>query len=562
MFKQYNTILITGLLASTIFAVSTTGWPMKTINWDLNRAYPGILYEWRLAVKGGVYPYSFTLISGPDGLSVDTRKGVLKWTPPNIVSKGNIVQIRITDSKGTAIDHNYTIDITKDGFFFVAPDGMDTNDGTLEKPWATISKAQSSAGKNGFIYVKSGNYSISNWDINSNSPGKWFAYPGEKPILDLGLHDANVERDTVAIVGFEIKNASLHMFWGSGKFLIWRKNVMHGLNAGSSMENPAFIFFPDVGAKPIENKIAHDKIVIQDNTFYDLQSSTGHGASVTCYDVSNLLFEDNEAYQISSRGVSDKDDGYYNTFRNNVLHDCNDGIGLYSQYTQGKIEVCYNLIYNCPSGVVVGSQPGFIRDIYIHHNTIVGGSIAFGVVTSDITQSYNFNIYNNIITNASSLIYALPAIGGNGSYTDAAWVTNPSGAKVSIDSNIIWTTGQNVAGMEWGIPLRTFTNWKSIGFDTHSQLVNPNLSSAYTLPSGSPSLGIYGRDMAGVSILHDNSYHSKNYQKTFILQNKPALIYNMQGRRLNHSMIKNRAVFLSVQQDDNNRVIQRIIIQR
>ena len=42
-------------------------WPLAVISWDINKAFPGILYEYRLGVQGGVYPYQFSLHTAPEG---------------------------------------------------------------------------------------------------------------------------------------------------------------------------------------------------------------------------------------------------------------------------------------------------------------------------------------------------------------------------------------------------------------------------------------------------------------------------------------------------------------
>jgi hypothetical protein len=485
------------LAAACGVGAAPTGWPLEILGWNLAKAYPGIAYEWRPGIKGGVFPYTFTLAAGPSGMTVDSRKGIIRWTPPATQSTGNAVQVRVVDQAGATINVGYSIDVTTSGFCFVASDGNDGHAGTIDQPWLTLAKAQAAAGASDIVYVRAGTYTASALDMQGSTVSRWVAYPGESVVWDCAGSTIGVHKDSCAFVGLEIHNSGIHMFSldGTVRSVIWRKNVMHAISAGSSKENPAFIFGMDGTARPIQGTIQYDKFLVQENTFYDITSSTNHAASVTCYNVKNLLYENNEAYQIASRGVSDKDDGYYNTIRANVLHDCGTGVGLYSQYTQGQIEVCYNLIYNCPSGITVGSQPGYIQNVFIHHNTIVGGDIDFGVIT-DSSACTNFNIYNNIIVNESTYLYGLPAVSTGSGYRLPHWCTNVASAAVQIDSNLLWTTGSYVAGLDWGIPKQSLADWRAKGFDIHSVLANPNLTASYALPSGSPYAGVYGCDLS------------------------------------------------------------------
>jgi hypothetical protein len=86
--------------------------------------------------------------------------------------------------------------------FFVAPDGRDTNAGTIEKPFATIARGQEAAGPGDTVYVRGGRYVMREADISrrmrawayvtyldkSGMPGKpisYVAYKDERPVFDL-----------------------------------------------------------------------------------------------------------------------------------------------------------------------------------------------------------------------------------------------------------------------------------------------------------------------------------------------------------------------------------------
>src|SRR5580765_3606601 len=75
--------------------------------------------------------------------------------------------------------------------FYIAPGGMDTNNGSIGAPFGTFSKAISSAAAGDTILVRGGTYGISSTVSISTSkngtaanPFTMAAYPGETPVLD------------------------------------------------------------------------------------------------------------------------------------------------------------------------------------------------------------------------------------------------------------------------------------------------------------------------------------------------------------------------------------------
>lgn len=464
-------------------------WPLEVLSWDMTIAHPNVPYEWRLGVKGGSYPYHFAL-TGPAGMTVDNA-GTLRWAPTSAAAP-QAVEVLITDSLGNTLTHTFDITVTTTGFYFVdGSSGSDSAAGTLGNPWKTLDYASANAG-DGFVYVRAGTYDAGGIEMNASAAHRWIAYPADNVVWDLGGNSIRITKGLSVIMGFEVRNGGAKMFWGgiTPNGIIWRKNDMHGVSS-TGWNNPAHIFFEDGNHRPVDGDVQYDRIVIQENTFHDLTNPNNHGASVTCYNVKNMLYEDNEAYDIDGRGVSDKDDGYYNTIRNNVLHDnTSAGVGLYSQYTQAEIEVNYNLVYDNGDGIVVGAHPGYIRNIYVHHNTFVNNAIKFGSIT-DGAESGDFEVYRNIVVNGGNLIYELVPVSGSSGYQYPSWTNAP--VRAEINHNLMWTTGSHVAGYDWGLTNESLSTWQSRGFDPDSLLANPELDANHRLPASSPYLGFYGR---------------------------------------------------------------------
>ena len=361
----------------TPLAVNKPDWPLEVLSWDLDKAYPGVEYNYRLAVRGGEYPYTFSLLAGPVGMGIDARTGEIRWTPLT-EAPAQTVTVSIVDARNATLTHSFTVAAERGAFRFVALNGITSNNGSEASPWPTLAYASAHAGASNYIYVKAGTYRET-FTINASACGRFLAWPDDAvTIIGDGTTIASIGiagSERLIFQGFTFDASDLRWLFncegGILQNVIWRKNTMH--NAYSNdRENPAFIFFKDGGQKPVNGQIHYKNIVMQENVFHDLRNPYSHGASTTLYDVQDLLYEDNHAYDIDGRGVSDKDDGFRNTFRNNTLHDCDIGLGLFSQSTQAYIEVTHNLIYNCTDAVWLGGQPGYLKDVFFHHNTILG----------------------------------------------------------------------------------------------------------------------------------------------------------------------------------------------
>ena len=79
--------------------------------------------------------------------------------------------------------------------FYVAVDGMDSNAGSLQAPFASLQRAEQAASAGDTVYVRGGVYRFSGTQATvgvsftksgaSGRPIHYFAYEGEQPIFDL-----------------------------------------------------------------------------------------------------------------------------------------------------------------------------------------------------------------------------------------------------------------------------------------------------------------------------------------------------------------------------------------
>ncbi len=409
------------------------------ISRPLVKAYPGIEYNIRPAVRGGTFPYSFRLKAAPRGMQIDRANGVLKWLASES-ERPHTVEIEVEDAAGRTAVQRFQLEVTRTGFFFVSPAGDDTQSGTIAEPWRSVERVAIPPA--GFVYpegaivvFRGGEYKIdrpgsaskngvsqdgaNSVPITADSPKIWLAYPGEKPVIDLGWSEEKhraaqqAQRESGKLLGagrepathrgyghrfvlangsdyfymdgFEVKNACYYMFvmFDGRNTVHFRRCDMHHLWSDWA-ENPGFLFtyagerrgnIREWGVRP--QCRAYRNFVIQDNRFHDrfyLRERRGrHGGAFVFYTVHDSIIEDNEFFDIH-RGecFADKDNGLGNTYRGNIVRgDCS----LLGQWCNDETEICYNYI---EGNLRIGLQPGWVRNIWVHHNAISGSVTLMG----------------------------------------------------------------------------------------------------------------------------------------------------------------------------------------
>ncbi len=403
----------------------------KFISQPSPRAYPGALYETRAAVTGGIWPYRFALKTAPAGMRLNQANGAIAWQAPGQPEVAKVTLL-VRDQAGRQAEQSFQIEVTAKGFYFVSPAGDDANPGTFDQPWKTLMRAVEDVPESDMstLYLRGGDYQVvvpsrdggikgaNNLRIRKTSPRRWVAWPGEKPVIDLGWtevmwrealkreqeqhgnrgttqrygHRITIDRgiDDMLFDGLEVKNASYFMFLmhdGDRSRYTWRRCDLHHLY-GDYFENPAFIFgsTPDrvyekpppgvtylypFGKRP--RSTPYRNFIIQECTFADRPYSNPrgeHGGGIVTYFWEGTLVEDCTFERIElGWAICDKDNGWDNTYRNNILRGnvvfasqgCSDGINFHHNYVDGDLQI--------------GAQPGWVRNIWIHHNALNGAVI-------------------------------------------------------------------------------------------------------------------------------------------------------------------------------------------
>jgi hypothetical protein len=540
----------------------------RFISRPLEKAYPGLEYSMRPAIKGGEYPYEFVLAKAPAGMKINARSGAITWTAP--AAEGvHEVEISLKDSGGRTASQAFKVTVSKAGFYFLDPTGDDSAEGSLEKPWITVMRAAKppqgfSYPQGAVVVVRGGEYKVETpaspgkrnenvLALDARSPKYWLAYPGEKPVIDLGWsaqkHKAAQEEqaasgklegeekepstqgyghrialiggsDYLYLDGLEVKNACYYMFvmWDGRNTIHFRRMDLHDLWSDWA-ENPAFIFtfagdrkgdFNAWGTRP--ECSYYRNFVIQDCRMHDrfyARKRGGHGGAMVFYTVRDAVVEDNVIENIH-RGecFCDKDDGYGNTYRGNVLRgQCS----LLGQWNNDEIEICHNTI---EGELRAGLQPGWLRNIWIHHNTIRGtvslmaggtsvpenldetaGDFAKATTADSAMAVRDYPVAKRLVHFYRNVISASLTAGEDRKPLVILQLPNSKGFAerwrfVRWDQNVVDARAK--IELLWG-QYTDFSIMKRAGFDAGGFLEDVKLDDDARLPSGSPRAGKFGR---------------------------------------------------------------------
>ncbi|TYA91237.1 right-handed parallel beta-helix repeat-containing protein, partial [Seonamhaeicola marinus] len=123
---------------------------------------------------------------------------------------------------------------------YVAKNGDDSNPGTMESPYLTISKAASVAVAGDIVYIREGTYEETLTPANSGTPGNpiiFQSYPGEKVIISAMEALSGWTQDSGAIYKTTISFNSL----GQGNFVVNDQTPLNLARWPNKTSNDPFI---------------------------------------------------------------------------------------------------------------------------------------------------------------------------------------------------------------------------------------------------------------------------------------------------------------------------------
>lgn len=208
--------------------------------------------------------------------------------------------------------------IPKDGDFYVAPWGSDSNPGTFSEPFASVYKAQFSASPGDLIYIRGGTYKFSGTSDSDgigilfgrsgqrDQPIKYFAYPGETPVFDFfdfkpyaRIRGFSVQADWLHFKGIEIKGVQqvitdVNESWGIRIENNADHNIFENMNLHHN-EGPG-LFIASGGDNLVLNVDSHHN--------YDPDRSGENADGFVCHST-----RDNNIFY-GSRAWANSDDGF------------------------------------------------------------------------------------------------------------------------------------------------------------------------------------------------------------------------------------------------------------
>lgn len=287
-------------------------------------AYPGLLYEVRVAAIGGVYPYFYEITNSvPIDLTINSATGKITWISPTGSSQA--VSLRVTDTKGNTTTSSYTITVGTSGWIFL--DAVNGNQfpvgtGTIGNPFATLSDIFLHTTQGQRVFVRQGNYNFTSIPklgvicdpgnmigdqinlVSTVMADVWIKYPNDTaPVINFGGQTCATgciiswSGDTLWIDGFNCRNGFWKFFNGGGGTNgggTFYRNEFHEYGSGSS--NSSFLMWNH--ANPITQGC-----IIQDNYFHNddsaIPADVNGGLGVLMYDMNKAVIESNTFYRMN-----------------------------------------------------------------------------------------------------------------------------------------------------------------------------------------------------------------------------------------------------------------------
>jgi hypothetical protein len=327
---------------------------------------------------------------------------------------------------------------------FVSPDGNDTNDGTIESPFWSVQKAQSVASAGDTVYIRGGNYIITESDISKVEDNlfacvsfldksgsedkmiKYWAYPGEQPLFDLtAVKPANqrvvnfwVSGNYIHLKGIEITGVQVtitthtesYCIYSWGNYNIFENISMHD-NKGTALRhrNGGYNIFLNCDAYNNHDDVSEDKKGSNTDGFGCHPRTGGKG---NVFRGCRAWFNSDDGYDCirsSEDIIFDSCWAFYNGYSQS-FSSLGDGngfkIGGYAYDEASKIPdpIPSNTVRFCIA--VRNKANGFYSNHHLNGNTWLNNSAYknsynYNMVNRESPESQNINVdgYNHVLKN-------------------------------------------------------------------------------------------------------------------------------------------------------------------
>lgn len=225
---------------------------------------------------------------------------------------------------------------------FVAPSGNDTDPGTLEKPFATVQRAQDAIAPGDTVWIRGGTYTMTEKQIaykrgifahvthltKSGAAGKrinYFAYKDEKPIFDFSA---------VKPVGQRVD-----AFYASGSWLHFKGLEVIGVQVTIKGHTQSICFENDGSNNIYERLNMHDGQAIG---IYSVRGSDNLFFNCDAYNNHDYTSEDGKGGNVDGFGCHPPKEGTGNVFRGcRAWYNSDDGYDCIGAFEAVTFENCW-----------------------------------------------------------------------------------------------------------------------------------------------------------------------------------------------------------------------------
>ncbi len=398
------------------------------------KAYPGLVYNVRMAVIGGAYPFTYRLTAASSGMTINSQTGEIIWPNPTAQGSPHSVTVSVTDQENTTVTRSWTITVTTSGWLFVdAVNGDNGNSGDITHPkkdflgiygGTTYSDKYTDTYANYFVYFRTGTYYMDGfvdaesgpyvqW-VPSLKPYVWLAYPGETVTISFANYYTYFYEtaNNLYIDGFNVisSNTNVRGFdYESGiSNVTFRRLAFSGMRHGLEGGNPSLIFQRKTEGSPGKYH------VIQDCTFVDPGNAVDeHGYFVLMYTTDRTLIEDCTWSNMTHIGIGPKDSVSMVFIRNNRATLSPESamaaiLGNDTGYQTRDIEVSFNLFKSTGNSNIIAlnydSWTGWGK-VYFLRNTLIGMVDVNAIDTTTGPVYFDNNVIINTYTSDPDHIY-------------------------------------------------------------------------------------------------------------------------------------------------------------
>ncbi len=294
---------------------------------------------------------------------------------------------------------------------FVSPKGNDLNDGTINKPLASIQHAINIASPGTSIQLRNGTYyetlTVTNSGNKTDGYIKISSYKLEHAIIDGSKVDAKVESDEllriegqsyIQIEGLEFRNLNLEYARGiyilnGSHDIILRGNTFHDINT-TKLDKNNFGGANAITVKSYDEELTNYNLAIENNIIYNCTLGFSE-ALVLSGNTTDFHVTHNTINAVSNIGIDIA--GHYGDYK---------GDPNTNQARNGLIDG--NILIDCKSDYGSGAASGIYvdggRDLIISNNTVTDSDygITLGCETSGKTASSITVTSNTVYKNRKS----------------------------------------------------------------------------------------------------------------------------------------------------------------